>query len=304
MSQEKLLPPGCLRWRVSDEEDQMRLADFLVLKEPSLSATAWRRVIDEQRVWICAKPSMLATARLASGTFIIALPSATEDSWRVLASDEEIAVFYKPAPALFDDIKRHESTFGLGTLYPVHRLDKMTSGLLLMARSAPVASKIEELFRERQIEKSYLAFTWFKPHKSEGVIESKLTREVAQHGGGKVTVAEQSQGMSAVTTWKLLAHQSGISLIECKPMSGRMHQLRAHLQSIGCPVIGDSQYQSPSPLKGWHGNILVRQHMLHAWKLNLGESLSNKVWTAPLSPEFNRLCQWIDPHHQVVGIWE
>lgn len=123
-------------------------------------------------------------------------------------------------------------------LWPVHRLDKVTSGVLLLATSAEAAARLSALFAEHQIQKYYLASAAGKPAKKQGWIKGDMLK--ARNGSWKLA---RSQNNPAIT--RFISHfdaQHGDRLYLLKPLTGKTHQLRVALKSLGCAIRGDQRY--------------------------------------------------------------
>jgi 23S rRNA pseudouridine1911/1915/1917 synthase len=140
----------------------------------------------------------------------------------------------------------------------VHRLDKETSGCLVVAKNDVAHQALSRQFALRAVEKVYLAIVQGILKKSSGVIEAPIRRHPIHRK--KMAIARPSEGREAVTFYRLLAVDAGMSLLECRPKTGRTHQIRVHLQHIHHPILGD-------PLYGKRGRF--QRHLLHAWKLSL-----------------------------------
>ncbi len=130
-----------------------------------------------------------------------------------------------------------ESELGLGKLYPVHRLDTMTSGLLLLARSAASAERINLEFRQRRVEKYYLALSDRKPTKKQGLVSGDM--EKGRRGSWLLL---KSQANPAQTRFFCYSLSPGVRLFVLKPHTGRSHQLRVMMKSLGAPILGDRRY--------------------------------------------------------------
>ena len=128
----------------------------------------------------------------------------------------------------------------LPDLFPVHRLDKVTSGLLLCAKNKAAASELSQLFQERKVEKYYLAVSDKKPKKKQGLISGDM--EKARRGSWKLC---HSNHNPAVTQFFSAALTGGQRLFLLKPSTGKTHQLRVALKSIGSPIWGDRLYGHP-----------------------------------------------------------
>lgn len=126
-------------------------------------------------------------------------------------------------------------------LYLIHRLDKMTSGLLLLGRNAASASELSQLFSAREVEKYYLAIGSKKPKKKQGLVSGDMER--SRRSSWKLI---NSQRNPAITQFQSLAGEPGQRLFLCKPHTGKTHQIRVALKSIGSPILGDPIYNASS----------------------------------------------------------
>jgi len=124
-----------------------------------------------------------------------------------------------------------------------HRLDRDTTGCLVLGRHPKAMRKLGRLFSGGKIEKIYWAIVNEKPEKLSGRIDLPLRKSSAKQGWKmEITTPDDPSAQTAATTYRTLKSKGGLSLIECKPKTGRTHQIRVHLASIGCPVLGDAQY--------------------------------------------------------------
>jgi RluA family pseudouridine synthase len=151
----------------------------------------------------------------------------------------------------------------------VHRLDKETSGLLLVGEGNERATWLTEQFRERKVKKTYYAVCHGIPAWTKHTEKAPLT-EIDKKSG--MVSAVRSGGRSALTHFKLLAvnQELGLSLIECTPETGRSHQIRVHLEINGLPIVGDKRYGSAAqkrPLPDQLGALTAFHHFLHAKRL-------------------------------------
>jgi 23S rRNA pseudouridine1911/1915/1917 synthase len=222
----------------------------------------------------------------------------------IVFQDEEIIVINKSAgisvhPVSFADT--HTLANGLITKFPeienivddspnaklrpgiVHRLDKDTSGLLLVAKNQNSFTELKKLFQERKIQKKYLAIVPGKLLPRKGFIEKPLAKATSykkQVIAGKKT---RTKIRPALTEYAVLKEFSDFSLVAVKPKTGRTHQIRIHLFSIGHPIVGDKLYQT----KGLAKSAFVKRHLLHAENLEftlLGKKYS---FTAELPADFS-----------------
>jgi len=253
---------------VSAEQSGRRLDRFLALQMPEISRTRVQSLIDEGRVrvdGVARKPS----SRVASGeTVTVEIPPAPppgvepEDiPLEILYEDEDVAVVNKPAgmiihpgagissgtmvAALLHKLGGIEglSTIG-GPLRPgiVHRLDKDTSGAVVIARNNSAHRKLVDEFRKRLVEKTYLALLHGRVKGDSGSIDLPITRDLRRRS--RMT-ARRREGRQARTDWRVLLRLGGFTLVEAALHTGRTHQIRVHFSALGCPVVGDTLYGAP-----------------------------------------------------------
>ena len=144
----------------------------------------------------------------------------------------------------------------------VHRLDRDTSGVILTAKTKPAAGFLGRALMGRRVEKTYLAIVApRRPEPPEGLIETPLRRdEQGREAFMRVCAADHPDAESAQTRFRTLAAAHGAALVELQPRTGRMHQLRVHMASIGRPIVGDARYGGVLAL----GGEAVARPMLHA----------------------------------------
>lgn len=166
----------------------------------------------------------------------------------------------------------------------VHRLDQDTSGLIVVAKSQAAMDGLVKAFAShKSIEKTYLTVVHGRPRLDSGRIENLIGRHPVDRK--KMAIVEKN-GKLAITNWRLVSQTSRNSVVECRIETGRTHQIRVHMASLGCPVIGDKVY-GKSALDKQLDPVPMRQ-MLHAWKLTLYHPVKNEKMTfeAPLPPDF------------------
>jgi 23S rRNA pseudouridine1911/1915/1917 synthase len=147
----------------------------------------------------------------------------------------------------------------------VHRLDQDTSGLLAVAKTQKAMEALAKAFASHKcVEKTYLAVVHGRPRLDSGRIENLIGRHPVDRK--RMAIVERN-GKIAITNWQLASAQPGISTVICRIETGRTHQIRVHMASLGCPVIGDRVY-GKSALDKRLDPVPARQ-MLHAWKLSL-----------------------------------
>jgi 23S rRNA pseudouridine1911/1915/1917 synthase len=162
----------------------------------------------------------------------------------------------------------------------VHRLDKETSGCLVVAKNDIAHRELSKQFAARTVEKIYLALVAGKLRKPAGVIEEKIGRHPVHRQ--RMSVASK-RGRPAKTEYRVIRSSDQASMVECRLHSGRTHQIRVHLHHLGHPVLGDKVY-APRFAKDFP------RQMLHAWKLGFRHPRTGdwKIFEAPLPEDFNQ----------------
>jgi 23S rRNA pseudouridine955/2504/2580 synthase len=218
----------------------------------------------------------------------------------VIHRDAEVVVLNKPAGlAVQGGTKTDRHVDGLlpalvdkGQERPrlVHRLDRDTSGVLVIALSARAAASLAFAFRGRDAHKIYWALTNGVPTPRRGKIDAALIKSVAEDGKEKVRVAfedEEEDVKSAVTLFDTIDHATTMSWLALMPLTGRTHQLRAHCAAIGVPIVGDGKYGT-EPSRS-HGEI-PNKLMLHARSLRIRHPKGHTLnVTAPLPPHMAKV---------------
>jgi len=177
----------------------------------------------------------------------------------------------------------------------VHRLDKDTSGLILMAKNPEMLLKLQELFRARDIQKTYTVLVLGKLENS-GKIEAPITR--GRVGLQKVLDSTYSFSKEkirpAITEYKVIKHlryhDNDLTLIEAMPKTGRMHQIRVHLKHIGHQIIGDPLYNT-KPSRTISKELGINRQFLHASKLEFAHPTTKKtmIFTSPLPEDLKNI---------------
>ncbi|MFN2509575.1 MAG: RluA family pseudouridine synthase, partial [Chthoniobacterales bacterium] len=140
----------------------------------------------------------------------------------------------------------------------VHRLDKETSGCLVVAKNDAAHHELSRQFAARTVKKTYLALVTGRLKKSSGTVDAPIVRHPVHRQ--RMSIAKSSRGRSALTQYRVVRSGAEMSLVECELHSGRTHQIRVHLHHLGHPVMGDKLYAAKN------AKSFPRQ-MLHAWKL-------------------------------------
>lgn len=218
----------------------------------------------------------------SSGFSIEPNPRAT---FKIHHEDPDVVVVEKPSGRVTQPGKGHERDTLLNGLFArwgkelqnlgakrdfglLHRLDKETSGLLLVALRPRAYDALREQFEKRQIRKFYWAVVKDAPREASGVIRRDIIEVKAPSGRDRATrlMARVSpSGKPAITAYRVLSRGPAASLVECRPVTGRLHQIRVHMDLIGCPVLGDDLYgpglvRDAAPRLALHAHRLVFTH--------------------------------------------
>jgi len=165
----------------------------------------------------------------------------------------------------------------------VHRLDKNTSGLILLAKNDSMHRWLQDQFRLRKIQKVYLALVDGHPPTPSGRIEAPIGRSLKERK--RMAVVTPEKGRSAVSEYHTLESFAAHTLLEVHPITGRTHQIRLHLAFLGCPVVGDTVYGRR------HATLPLERHFLHALRITvrLPGAKHPSTFEAPLPPELTQI---------------
>lgn len=141
----------------------------------------------------------------------------------------------------------------------IHRIDRPVSGLVLMARTSKALERMNKAFKDREVQKTYLAIVRNRPAKEQGTLVHWLTRD-QQKGITKAHNKEVNGSQRAELHYKILSEHNGFYLLEIKPITGRTHQIRVQLSSMNCPIVGDNKYGYPRGNKD--KSICLHSHKL------------------------------------------
>ncbi|MDO8612395.1 MAG: RluA family pseudouridine synthase, partial [Dehalococcoidia bacterium] len=255
-----------------------RLDVFLSRAVADLSRSQARRLIDDGLVTVDGTPER-PSYRLPGGARVTATLPPVEDAepaaeripLTIIYQDEDVIVVDKPAGLTVHPAPGHPSgtlVNALLALAPeladlrdrvrpgiVHRLDRDTSGLLVVARNERARDDLIRQMKQREVSKTYLALVQGVPQPPQGTIEAPIGR----HPRNRKKMAVVAGGREAETRYRVREAVDGFALLEVEPVTGRTHQIRVHLAAIGHPVAGDSVYGKRSDLVG--------RQFLHAWRL-------------------------------------
>ena len=223
----------------------------------------------------------------------------------ILYEDDDLLVLNKPAGLVVHPAPGHPGgTLVHALLYHcpdlpgigderrpgiVHRLDKETSGVMVVAKSEAAMASLARKFKGRRVKKTYLALV----HGAVKQLEGRIAAEVGRHERDRKRMAVRTRrGRAAVTTFKVMKRLDGFTLLQLHPETGRTHQIRVHLSSIGHPVVGDKIYGGKREQKfrvsGFGFRVMAERQMLHAWRLGFFHPKTD-AWMefeAPLPADF------------------
>jgi 23S rRNA pseudouridine955/2504/2580 synthase len=263
---------------VTPEDDGIRLDRWFKRHYPGLQHAMLEKILRKGQIRLDGKKSA-SSDRVAAGQMLLC-PDMTEEVAprpKRRASDQEMAEIRKWVIYKDDNIIVINKPFGIavqggskitkcvddmldGLMFNmaerpklVHRLDRDTSGVLVLARSSKVATQLMKLFSSRALDKTYWALVNNVPMPLKGHVDLPLRKKenpkASGIGGGpegrdyEVVQVDEENGQKAVTDYRVIEFLARrFAFMELKPLTGRMHQLRVHMQAIGCPIVGDHKY--------------------------------------------------------------
>jgi 23S rRNA pseudouridine1911/1915/1917 synthase len=258
----RLDPGQCVRVFIPPPEE------VRILPEPILLDILY----EDEHLLVINKPAGMVVHPApghTSGTLVNALlarfPAWAELDWWESEEDEEEAGADYPRPGI------------------VHRLDKDTSGLLIVAKSAGARSALQAQFQARQVEKVYLALVHGVPPAPAGLIDAPIGRDPRQ----RKRMAVVAEGRPAVTAYRVLEPLGEYALLEVMPKTGRTHQIRVHLAFIGHPVVGDEVYGRR------RSRLACPRQFLHAARLSFRHPVTGRPmeFSAPLPPDLQAVLE-------------
>lgn len=285
----------------------MRLDAYLAARLHRYSRARAQKIIDEGRVTMQGRP-VKASLRVAQGeTAVIRYPRAKEppvahETMRVLFKDESLVVIDKPGGVLShptDKILNNTVTTILTRqlgrkVHLAHRLDRETSGVLILALDGQAARALFEQFVSRAIGKEYLAVVHGAVSWTETTVDAPLGP-----AGGEIRVRQAvGAGLPAITAFERLSSDGKLSLVRALPKTGRLHQIRAHLAHLGYPVVGDKLYNGTGTVymkavrreigQDDLDSLGADRQLLHAWKASFDHPRTGRRMTveAPIPADF------------------
>jgi 23S rRNA pseudouridine1911/1915/1917 synthase len=285
-----------------------RLDVFLARLVQNLSRSQARRLIDDGAVTVNGRQERPAFL-LAAGALVVA-PVSPREKWQpapepipltVIHQDDDIIVVDKPAGMTVHPAPGHRTgtvvnallamvpeLAALGnTVRPgiVHRLDKGTSGLLVVAKNERARASLVHQLKQREVRKSYLALVHGAPEPRQGTIEAPIGRSPTN----RKKMAVVTDGRDAETKYRIRETLGEFALLEVEPVTGRTHQIRVHLAAVGHPLVGDVVYGKRSSL--------VERQFLHASRLGFALPSSGRLaeFESPLAPDLRAALRSLRP---------
>ena len=264
---------------------EQRLDHFLVEVLPDFSRARLQGLIKSGHVKVEGKPASKSGLKLEPGNSVeISIPPAAPSGLvgesiplDIVFENQDVVVINKPAGMVVHPAAGHQT----GTLVHavlgydpgiegiggeerpgiVHRLDKETSGLILIAKNDRAHHWLEDQFRLRKVVKTYIALVDGKPPTPAGRVEAAIGRDPSHRK--RMAIVSIGKGRQAISEYWTLETFPRHTLLEFHPLTGRTHQIRVHCAFLGCPIVGDRVY-------GWRQpSIAIDRHFLHASKLRI-----------------------------------
>jgi 23S rRNA pseudouridine955/2504/2580 synthase len=303
---------GVRKVRIDSETAGQRLDNYLRRQLPGVPKGRVHRLLRRGEVRINGG-RVRGDYRLQAGDEVRIPPArirapgdAPEPAWaarlaeRVLFEDRRLLVIDKPSGTAVHggsgvshgaiELLRFARP-DLAELSLVHRLDRETSGCLVLAKKRGALRELHEQFRAGTVEKNYLALVAGDWQLGEQVIEAPLY--VQHRQGGERHVVVRDDGKPAATRMRLVRRADGFSLLQCQPLSGRTHQIRVHARECGHPLVIDDRY-GDATANTRAGELGLRRLFLHAQSIAFPDDSGNELhFTSPLPEELDRFIEKI-----------
>jgi 23S rRNA pseudouridine1911/1915/1917 synthase len=282
-----------MRLEVGQEHAGQRLDAFLASELPSRAAAA--KLIDSGAVSVDGTRRQRSW-RVSAGELVEVeeSPAAAAEPpkvpFEVVYEDDDLMVVDKPAGVVVHPAPGHrgptlaEALAGRAAGGPdpgragiVHRLDRDTSGLMLVAKTEAAHAALQRMIREREVTREYLALVSGHPDAESGTIEAPIGRDRARR---TVQSTHTDKGREAVTHFRVLERFPRTSLLEVRLETGRTHQIRAHLEAIGHPVCGDAAYGGADCGR----RLGLKRQFLHSYRLMFSHPTSGEFVTCESKP--------------------
>jgi len=309
---------------VAAKDQGRRLDQFLSEALLNLSRSQSKKLIEERTILLNQKPTKpsahLKKGDIASGILPKPEPLSLNPEplpLTILYEDRSIIVVDKPQGMVVHPAYGNPSgtlvnallyyckdLAGInGVIRPgiVHRLDKDTSGVMVVAKDDQAYHELTKQFKNRTVEKAYLAIVYGQFSKEEGLIDSAIGRHPSQR---KRMSTRTKRGRTAITRWRVVERFDGFTLLEIFPKTGRTHQIRVHLSSIGHPLLGDPMYGRKGRPGAIHDPMLrecisrMNRQALHAHRLAFRHPQTGErvEFESPISQDMRSVLEWLRFH--------
>jgi len=307
-------------------QKKIRIDHFLKTRYPFLSRRTLQKIIHSGSLQVRRTQTYFQLSRLKPSLILqpgdevlISRKKKKEPEvnfqYQILYEDPFLLVINKSAPlpvhpagsyffhTLLTHLKLHHTDPQLEKYFLTHRIDKETSGILVLAKSKKVCANLTQQFAHRKIQKKYLAIVKGQCPTSFEVHHALRRSKTSQIRIKMEITPEVEKGQKASTQFQRIETFQNYSLLECIPLTGRQHQIRVHLKSFGYPIVGDKLYSlnesqvtrlynDSSPPPEMQTELIFPRHALHAFQLQFQHPVLNKTMNlcAPLPEDF---CQFL-----------
>lgn len=250
------------------------LLQVLAKVYPLLSKKRLKKSIESKIIFINGKPEVFARYPLKLNDQILLDESllTVDPKLELLFEDEVLCVYNKQVMHTCSDPMQ------------VHRLDKETTGVYIVAKNNQAKEHLEKQFKKRVVNKTYIAMVQGAMHPLQGPIQSYIQYKKDHFGQKKGYIAKE--GLSAEMSYETRSLNQKYSLLHCYPITGRTHQIRIQLAYKGCPIIGDDKYGGKDPYP-----FYVTHHLLHCYCLEITHPTCEKQmeFIAPIPKDFKEI---------------
>lgn len=312
-----------LEFLVGDEGRGTRLDIFLSIQDSLLTRSQIKRIIEEGFVWLNGKNTK-PSIRLKGGDTVVVLKveprectiTAEDIPLSIIYEDDSILIVDKPAGmvvhpaagnysgtmvnALLFHCASLSGICGIKRPGIVHRLDKYTSGIMVVAKSDRAHISLSKQFKEHNVKKVYKVIVHGDVKGDKGIIDLPIGRHVKDR---KKMSANTRRGKLALTRWKVMKRFGVATLLEVRIETGRTHQIRVHLNTEGYPVVGDNVYcGSKKSINSIKDNMSrkvlksIKRQALHAYSIGLYHPITGYYmeFTSPLPPDMADSCKKLE----------
>lgn len=304
--------------KVTADYEHVLIVDYLAGRFTYRSASEWLALVQDGRVshnqQICTTTTIVTQGDVVTCDMPDSPPPAANLNYKIIYEDDWLLAINKPGDLLVHDKRRfvqanliyhlrekHEPPYANATL--VNRLDKDTSGIVIVAKDGQTAGLMQQQFREQAVAKQYLAVVTGIPNPRSGIINKPVGKLKSLPGVYRYGIVPE--GKTAVTHYTTRqTFNDQFALLELSPKTGRTHQLRIHLQAIGHTIVGDKLYSlSDADYLNWvksrqfGPDELIKRQALHCAQTSFTHPVTERPLTiqAPPPPDFQTLLQSLEP---------